>query len=291
MPYNNRRTDLAVEARELSVGKNEEIEGVEYHKERKDGCSIHFLEVLNDKGAQNIGKPVGKYCTVEIAELVRRESESFDGTVSVVAKEIAGMLPKSGGGCTLIVGLGNREITPDAIGPYAADHTIVTRHLKEHLPEDFEAFSPVAVICPGVLGTSGIESASYIKSICDSLKPESVIVVDALAARSLDRLCKTVQITDTGITPGSGVGNSRSQINSETLGVPVVAVGIPTVVDMATIIADMNGPAPEEKHKGMIVTPRTIDMEAKSAGRLVGYAINLALHEGLSIEDVDMLIG
>lgn len=285
------RTDLALEARELSLGKGEEVEGVSYKKEDKDGCVVHFMDVMNQTGANNIGKPIGKYCTIEIAELVRRESESFEKSVNAIANEITSIMPQSKGGCVLIVGLGNRDITPDAIGPYAAENTIVTRHLKEHMPKDFEAFSPVAVICPGVLGTSGIESASYIKSICDSLKPESVIVVDALAARSLDRLCRTVQITDTGITPGSGVGNSRSAVNAETLGVPVIAIGVPTVVDIRTILADMNTPAPEDKYIEMIVTPRTIDSEASGAGKLVGYAINVALHKGLTIEDADMLVG
>ena len=144
-----------------------------------------------------------------------------------------------------------------------------------------------------MLGTSGIESADYIKWVCDNLKPDKVIVVDALAARSLNRLCRTVQITDTGITPGSGVGNSRSAINKDTLGVPVIAIGVPTVVDIRSLLADMgdaNSSEEAAKSNDMIVTPRNIDSEVACASRIVAYAINLALHEGLTVEDIDMLV-
>lgn len=286
------RTDLAVEARELSLGGAKEIEGVSYEKHEQEGNIIHFMEVMSDDGAKSIGKPKGKYCTIEIDSLTERHSDGFEAAVNALSAELIKIMPADWkNGCVLVVGLGNRDITPDAIGPLAAESTLVTRHLKEHMPEDFAAFSPVAVICPGVLGTSGIESASYIKSLCDNVSPSIVLVVDALAARSLDRLCRTVQITDTGISPGSGVGNNRCAITAETLGVPVVAVGVPTVVDIGTILADLNAVDATQLPKDMIVTPRNIDTEAVSAGRLVGYSINLALHNGLTIEDVDQFVG
>ncbi len=152
--------------------------------------------------------------------------------------------------------------------------------------------SPVAVITPGVMGTSGIESADYIKWVCDNLKPGRVVVIDALAARSLDRLCRTVQVTDTGVTPGSGVGNSRSAVNSKTLGVPVVAIGVPTVVDIRSLLADLGGNnSVTPTSKEMIVTPRNIDSEVVCAARVVAYAVNCALHDGLTLEDIDMLVG
>lgn len=290
------RTDLAFESREMAnqdAGK--EVEGVEYTETTLHGVSCRKLRVVNEAGAQNIGKPVGAYITLDISALTRRESESFIETVTAMS-EVLTELTKLDDKETLVlvVGLGNRDITPDAVGPLTAESTLVTRHLKSQMPEDFAFFRPVSVITPGVLGTSGIESADYIKAVCKSLSPDLIIAVDALAAKSFDRLCKTVQITDTGITPGSGVGNSRAQINKETMGVPVIAVGVPTVVDIRTVLAEYctdNSKAEHEKGADMIVTPRSIDSEVANTSKLVAYAINLALHKGITVEDVDMLVG
>lgn len=290
------RTDLASEARELVIGTNpKDIEGVKYEDAEDRGIKYHKLTVLSENGQVALDKPIGTYYTAEIASVLRRESESFIDTVEALSSLIKEMLGEIGGDeCTLIVGLGNRDITPDGIGPLCAESVLVTRHLKEHAPKDFAFLSPVAAISPGVLGTSGIESADYIKWVCDNLKPKRVIAVDALAARSLDRLCKTVQITDTGITPGSGVGNSRSAINSQVLGVPVIAIGVPTVVDIRSLLADMGDTKLSEgaaNTNDMIVTPRNIDSEVACASRIVAYSINLALHKGLTVEDIDMLVG
>lgn len=289
------RTDLAAEARELALGsKIGEIDGVAYEEKIIQSMKYQKMTILNENGQKAIGKPVGTYYTAEIGSVLRRESESFVETVTALSgliKEILGGLGV--GGCSLVVGLGNRDITPDIIGPLCAESVLVTRHLKEHAPEDFAFLSPVAAIIPGVLGTSGIESSDYVKWVCDNLKPQNVIVVDALAARGLERLCKTVQITDTGITPGSGVGNSRSAINKEVLGVQVIAIGVPTVVDIRSLLTDMGDERNSEKAaetNEMIVTPRNIDSEVVCASRVVAYAINLALHEGLSVEDIDMLV-
>ncbi|MEM5768034.1 MAG: GPR endopeptidase, partial [Bacillota bacterium] len=273
------RTDLAVEARELALADRVgEIDGVEYEEYDQNDMKYQKLTVTTDAGAEAIGKPRGRYYTAFISSVLRRESDSFIDTTLAVAGLIRELLGESKGGCTLVACLGNRDITPDAIGPLSADSLLVTRHLKEHAPEDFKFLSPVAVIAPGVLGTSGIESADYIKWLCGSLKPERVLAIDALAARSLDRLCRTVQLTDTGITPGSGVGNSRSAINQETLGVPVVAIGVPTVVDIRSLLTDFGdgeaSQAPADANT-MIVTPRNIDSEVACASRVVAYAINL----------------
>jgi len=290
------RTDLAMEARELAVGvRAGDIDGVKYEEDEIQGVKYQKLTVENENGQKTIGKPIGTYYTAEIASVLRRESETFNDTVSVLASLLKDLLDKpKDDGCTLVVGLGNRDITPDNIGPRCAESVLVTRHLKKHAPQDFLFLSPVAVISPGVMGSSGIESADYIKWVCDNLKPDRVVIVDALAARSLDRLCRTVQMTDTGITPGSGVGNSRSAINSQTLGVPVVAIGVPTVVDIRSLLADMGNAETSGKaleSNDMIVTPRNIDSEVVCASRVVAYAINLALHDGLSVEDIDMLVG
>lgn len=292
----SQRTDLAAESRTLAMSKvSGEVEGVDFEEGAIKSTSYQKLVVTSDVGAQAIGKPVGTYYTVEIESVLRRESETFSETASALSEIIKNVMgPKSDNSCTLIVGLGNRDITPDIIGPMCADSILVTRHLKEHAPKDFEFFTPVAAICPGVLGTTGIESADYVKWVCDSLKPEHVIVIDALAARNLERLCRTVQITDTGITPGSGVGNTRSALNKEILGVPVTAIGVPTVVDIRSLLLDMgDGKLSNEAVSAneMIVTPRNIDSEVVCASRVVAYAINLALHSGLKIEDIDMMVG
>ena len=183
----------------------------------------------------------------------------------------------------LAAALGNPDITPDALGPLAAESILVTRHLKEQQPEDFAAFCSLALCRPGVLGTSGMESALQVKTLCAALQPDLVLVIDALAGAEADHLCRTLQITDSGIAPGSGVGNNRPAFSRESLGIPVVAVGMPTVVD-----AGLFG---GENLAGMFVTPRSIDSLVRAAGRVIGYAVDLALHRGLTVEDVDALLG
>ena len=283
------RTDLAAEARDAEgLG---DIEGVSFSAYERGGFRCERVDV-SAKGTQKIGKPAGRYDTLNISALLRRESTSFGAAVETLAGLLRETLPRrDGDACTLVVGLGNRDITPDNIGPLSAQSILVTRHLKSEAPEDFKMLSPVALITPGVMGTSGIESADYIRWVCAQLRPAQVIVIDALAARSLDRLCRTIQVTDTGITPGSGVGNARSEISARTLGLPVTAIGVPTVVDVGTILASCGCSASSDKQAQMIVTPRNIDSEVSCTAKLVGYAVNLALHEGLTIEDVDMLVG
>ncbi len=290
------RTDLAVEAREIALSeKAGEIDGIIYEEIVDRKVKYQKMVVTNENGQKVIGKPIGTYFTAEIASVLRRESDTFIDTVIVISdliKQIIGV--NDGDGCTLVVGLGNRDITPDGIGPRCAESVLVTRHLKEHAPQDFSFLNPVAVISPGVLGTSGIESADYIKWLCDSLRPKQILVIDALAAKNLERLCRTVQITDTGITPGSGVGNSRNAINRQIMGVPVIAIGVPTVVDIRSLLADIGSeklPDNIANSNEMIVTPRNIDSEVVCAGRVVAYAINIALHDGLSVEDIDMMVG
>lgn len=276
------RTDLAMEAGELAG----DIEGVSKHS----SGNCHIMEIETPAAAKAVGKPMGTYCTLELDEVIRREDGAFEDAVKQLADVIRQELPPQGP--VLVACLGNRDITPDAVGAVAAKNILVTRHLKYRMPEDFKGFRSVAVITPGVLGTSGVESAKHVGAVCSLVRPSMVIAVDALAARSPDRLCKTVQVADTGITPGSGVGNSREELSSATLGVPVVAVGVPTVVDISTLLKDAEAAKGlGNTEKSLIVTPRDIDTEVACAGRLVGYAVNLALHEGLTVSDVDMLLG
>ncbi len=289
------RTDLAIESRELARGSSaSEIEGVKYETQELYGNICHLLDVTTQNGAQELGKPVGKYFTLEFDGLVRRESEAFAGCTSALSELILKLLDGVPNALerVLVVGLGNRDITPDAIGPISVESVLVTRHLKQHMPEDFAAFSPVSVITPGVLGTSGIESADYIKMVCAGLMPSCVLVIDALAARSSNRLCRTVQLTNTGITPGSGVGNNRASIDADFLGAPVIAIGVPTVIDVRTLLADCEASdRPDAVSNGMFVTPRTIDSDVACVSRLIGYSIDMALHKGISVEDIDMLVG
>ncbi|MDR0951342.1 MAG: GPR endopeptidase [Oscillospiraceae bacterium] len=288
------RTDLAAEVRDiLREASANEISGVEFSEEKYNGINYHILELLTDEASEKMGKPKGVYCSVEIEPVMRRDSDIFPSAVQAAASLIRRFMPENSPSTVLVAGLGNRSITPDAVGPLATDATLVTRHLKQFMPRDFAAFRDVAVITPGVLGTTGIESAVYIKSICDAMHPDWVIVIDALAAGGMDRLCRTLQITNTGITPGSGVGNSRNAINTETLGVPVVAVGVPTVVDLRSLLPDSVEALPTLENGGgeMIVTPRGIDSQVACIGRVIGYAVNLALHDGITISDIDLLLG
>ena len=219
----------------------------------------------------------------------------FDALLArAVAGELAGLMEGvPTGGLALVVGLGNRAITPDALGPKVHDYTLVTRHLVEGCPEHFGGFRPVAALSAGVLGTTGMESGELVQAVCRRLEPACVVAVDALASRSLKRLCRTVQLSDTGIAPGSGVGNHRAALDRASLGVPVLAVGVPTVVDGATLAADLLGTAelpPLGEGRDLLVTPKDIDSQVSDLAKVIGYGIGLALHPGLRVEDLDLLL-
>ena len=294
------RTDLALEAEALwreSQPSDLPPEGVRARTERQGSFSVTTVDVMDARGEAALGKPKGTYITVELDALIRREENAFPDACALLSGALRSLLPLAPRDACLVVGLGNRAITPDAVGPDAVDCVMVTRHLTEQLPEDFGGFRPVCAVCSGVLGTTGIESGALVRAVTEMIKPAAVIAIDALASRSPERLCQTVQIADTGIVPGSGVGNARQALNRETLGVPVIAVGVPTVVDAATLALDLasrSGVSPDPAAfgdaGGMIVTPREIDKNVHDAAKLIGYALNLALHDGLTIEDVDMFL-
>ena len=294
------RTDLALEAEALwreSQPCGRAPAGVRARRETRGNFAVTTVEVLDERGEAALGKPMGKYVTVELDALIRREENAFPSACALLAETLRALLPLSPGEPCLVVGLGNREITPDAVGPDAVDCVMVTRHLTQQLPEDFGALRPVSAVCSGVLGTTGIESSALVRAVADTVHPAAVVAIDALASRSPDRLCRTVQIADTGIVPGSGVGNTRAALNRESLGAPVIAVGVPTVVDAATLALDLAaraGLSPDPSAfgdaGGMIVTPREIDKNVRDVAKLIGYSLNLALHEGLTLEDVDMFL-
>ncbi|MDL2300453.1 GPR endopeptidase [Clostridiaceae bacterium OttesenSCG-928-D20] len=291
------RTDLAMEAHELwrvNEDRCSDYSGVKSKTERIQGFSLTTVEILDENAARELSKPIGKYITFELDALMKREENSFVDAVGILAAQLSDIISDTDGD-VMIVGLGNEAITPDAIGPKALESVLATRHLKQQMPTEFLSFRSVSLIEAGVLGTTGVESAELVKAIVDRIKPSLVIAIDALASCKTERLCRTVQIADTGIVPGSGIGNSRLALNHESLGVPVIAVGVPTVVDAMTIISEyisgkgLDLPDLDEKN-AMIVTPRDIDKNVHDISKLIGYAINVALHKGLTVADVDMFL-
>ena len=287
------RTDLASEAHELwqqSTGKTTSLSGVKAEDDTREGFNVHTVRILDEEGAAALDKPVGCYVTVELDGLLRREEAAFPRAVKALAELLEPMLPAEGD--ALVVGLGNRAITPDLVGPLAAEHTLVTRHLVEQLPEHFGAFRPVAALTPGVLASTGMESGLLVQAAAAELHPACVIAVDALASRSAERLCRTVQLSDAGIAPGSGVGNHRMALSRETLGVPVIAVGVPTVVEASTLVMDLLGKEDDAGLPGgdLFVTPREVDSRVADLSRVIGYGVSMALNPGLSVEDLDLLL-
>ncbi len=270
--------DLAVECSEVRGTP----EGVEVKKETSASCRIHIITVTNEEAAQKLGKPIGKYITIEFDE-EPGDNESLLELSKEVAKQLSGMLPKEGD--ILFCGLGNRNITPDALGPIAADKVLATRHLSKDLPE-LKGLRPVSVFSTGVLSQTGIETAELLSGIVNKTKPAAVVTTDALAARRLSRLSHTVQISDTGIAPGSGVGNTRAAIDEKTLGCKVIAIGVPLVVDGATLACDLFNieEAKREETRQLLpetaeqlmVTSQEIDKTVSAVGRLIALAFNLA---------------
>ena len=290
------RTDLAVEAIE-----NHKSAAALPHVRQSDrmleGFAIHEVRILSEDAAREIGKPQGRYLTLELDALIRREEDAFPRACKALSTLLRELLPRPNDGPVLIAGLGNRMITPDAIGPQTADHVIATRHLVSQSPAIFADWRPVSALAPGVLGQTGVETGEVICGVLDRVRPAAVIAVDALAAGRLSRLLRTVQLADTGITPGAGVGNARTALNKETLGVPVIAVGVPTVVDGATLAHEISSqlgqPACEaldDLSQPVMITTRDIDREVADISRMIGYAVNMALHPHLSVADIDLYL-
>lgn len=282
----NGRTDLAIELTQLE--KNTGLNGVRKTYRRTEKTKVTEIDIGGGEAQKSIGKPKGKYITVEMTEF-SADSEILDDRLSSLTGEIRSLIP-DGDGTVLVAGLGNEAITPDALGPECIKSVFSTRHIEPKLAAEigFDSLHRVCALAPGVLGQTGIETGEIIKSVCDSIKPKAVILVDALAAADLRRLGKTVQITDTGITPGSGVGNSRAEISPETLGVPTVAVGVPTVVDALTLSKSITDSDTDETADSeaacMMVTPREIDVVIHRAARLIALAINCALQPEIEPE-------
>ena len=336
------RCDLAVEARELYLGarrgetrgnnKDAEAEkediGVEMETEKaEEYIEITRVKVVDERGEKNIGKPKGNYITIETPARFFGEQSAYEGMCRACAKEIKALADnflESEDDTVLVVGLGNWNITADALGPKAVASLMVTRHLKEYVPEEIdEGVRPVCAISPGVLGLTGVETGEIVLGIVDRIKPKLVIAIDALCSRRIERINATIQIADTGITPGEGVGNKRRALNLETLGIPVIAIGVPTVVDAATIAGDTLELVVSElesaverdeplykllsllknedryelirqvigpKFGNFVVAPKEVDSIIDDIASVVANGINIALHSGIELEDIDRYV-
>lgn len=284
------RSDLACEA---GTGDFRGLEGIRYHEEREEGCRIERMTVFNAAGAACLGKPEGKYITVHCRPLWRLQEAERGSVAAVLSRELRRLcLPhgKLGEGYgVLVAGLGNAEITADAVGPQTVHRLTVTRHLHEYDREVFRLVGrcQLSALAPGVLGQTGMEALDLIRGAVRAVRPNVVLAVDALAARSTSRLAATVQLSDTGISPGSGIGNRRRAINRESVGVPVISLGIPTVVDSATLvydalqkagIRDVDAPLREvlENQRHFFVSPKESDLITAQTAALLSEAIELA---------------
>lgn len=278
----NCRTDLAIEAvaDAEKLGEND----IRRTETKDDGVRVTRLQILSKRGASVLGKPIGQYVTVQMPPLSDDEKRLTD-YAKAVARELTALLPEQG--TVLVVGLGNRSVTPDTLGPAAADMVLATRHIRGEFARaaGLEDLRPTAVISPGVLGQTGTESSEIVRGVCREVQPAAVVVVDALAARSVERLGCTVQLCDSGIAPGSGVGNNRQPLNREVLGVPVIGMGVPTVVDAVTLVREYlqkDDALADGDRPPMMVTPREIDLVIGRAARLIALAVNGALQPAYS---------
>lgn len=321
----NVRTDLAIESREIYKEENkEEADGVLIEEEEIEGTVVTTVKVTNKEGAEKLGKPIGSYITIDMPEFTAYDGELMDGVSKVFGttlKKLAGMTEDK---TALVVGLGNWKVTPDALGPKVAEKIMVTRHLKEVMPDAIDdSVSKVAAIAPGVLGITGIETGEIIKSLVDKIKPDMVVCIDALASRRIERVNKTIQISDAGISPGAGVGNNRMKINEESLGVKVIAIGVPTVVHASTVandaidlvLDDLINQSQEGKEfynmlkkidrneksalinevlqpyvGDLVVTPKEIDLMIDSLSKIIANGINIALQPSMTMEEINKFL-
>ena len=286
------RTDMALEAHQRIKDTEKCSGGIQSELFEKEGMKISRIKVCSKEGEEAIGKPRGTYITLSAREDWQADSEGVEIAARLLGSLLAPLLPKEG--TVLVVGLGNRYITPDSLGPAAVDKIIVTRHLVSKMPSSFGGMRSVCAFKAGVLGCTGVETAEIVKGICDRVHPAAVIAIDALASLSTKRLCRTFQISDTGIVPGAGAYNARRALDKNTLGVPVIALGVPTVVDADTIVADaLQGAGAAVQESGLpdlLVTPKDIDALIEKSAKVLGYGINLALQGDMTVADMEQFL-
>ena len=319
------RTDLAIENKQMYEECNSnESKGVDIETDEQKNYMVTRVKVLNKVGSENLRKPIGNYITIDVPNLDKADEDLKDEISKIVAKEIKALEKNKPDSKVLIVGLGNWNITPDALGPKVIDRVLVTRqYFVNYNKESDETVANVAAISPGVMGITGIETMEIIKGVVEKIKPDLVVAVDALASRKMGRISTTIQISDTGINPGSGIGNNRGTLDEETLGVPVIAIGVPTVVDAATIVNDtldliinsliseakvgtefyslLSDVSSEDKYSliqdvlkpfmgNVIVTPTDIDELIDDLSIIIANGLNMALHPGIDLKDVNRYI-
>ncbi len=316
------RTDLAIEAKEIYEKENKSsIEGVEVQDYTKEDVKVTKVDIVDSNGEKAMGKPIGTYITLDLPEFAHYDGDTMDDVSKVLAEALTPLMELKENMSALVVGLGNWNVTPDALGPKVVSKLMVTRHLKELVPESIdESIRAVCALAPGVLGITGIETGEIIRGVVEKIKPNLVICIDALASRRLERVNRTIQIGNTGISPGSGVGNKRMELSRTTLGIPVVAIGVPTVVDAATMASDAIDLVIDEMIKQsqsggnfynmlrtidknekynlirellnpyvgeLMVTPKEVDMIIDSLSRIIANGINIALQPALGLEDIN----
>lgn len=312
-------TDLALEIAENICNSPD---GIDVKKEecKLENTYLTVVEITNAKGAEQMGRPIGTYITLESEFIKENDIEAHEKLIEILSKKIQNLCPKNLN-TTLVIGLGNLHITPDSLGPKAIDKILVTRHIKDTVPDDINnSVASVAALAPGVMGMTGIETVEVVKGVTDRVKPDLVIAIDALAARKVSRVNSTIQLSNTGVAPGAGVGNKRKTLNEDSLGVPVIAIGVPTVVDAATMANDtiekvidallkeskkgssfynmLKDTAEEEKYnlikdvldpytENMFVTPKEVDAVVENIVNIIANSINIALHPGININDIN----
>ncbi len=285
-----KRTDLALERLEDQV--EQPLPGIESRQWRRSPLSIHRIAVTDSRGEQALGRPRGQYITAQMEPNALSDSQWIYRSASVLAQLLRPMLPSKGP--VLVAGLGNRALTPDALGPLALEHLIVTRHLMQTMPGEFGHLRPVCALATGVLGNTGIETAEILRGAAQRVEPAAIVAIDAMASRSLDRLCRTFQLSDTGIAPGSGACNPRQELNAHTMGIPVIALGVPTVVEARTLALDLvpNGQLDEKSapDAGMLVSPKDIDLQVAKCAKVLGYALNLALQGHMAAAEMEQYL-
>lgn len=283
------RTDLALEEREYiqrESGQSTELSGVQVRTAIRRGIKTTTVRITDAEGEKQLRKPIGTYVTLELDALNRHQLKAFQRVTETLAGELASLMKLTRDASVLVVGLGNEDVTPDSIGPRCLKRLFVTRHLQQQIPDSYGTLRTVSALAPGVMGSTGMESAELVRAVITKLHPDCIIAIDALAAREVSRICSTVQLTDTGLIPGSGVGNRRAALNTQTLGIPVFAIGTPTVTEAAWLMPE--GRAAEAAD--CIVLPRNIDEKADQIAALIAGSLNLALHSNLTRDQIAQFV-